>query len=482
MTEKIDTNEYRQQRLENLEKLKEMGYRPFGRAFKRDGNLAEVKADFVEEKKVKVAARLLTIRKMGKSIFADLSDGVGRFQIYVGRNQIGEEAFAAFKLLDIGDQIGVEGELFVTRMGEQTIKLATWELLSKALLPLPEKWHGLQDVEARYRQRYLDLISNSEVRDVFNKRIKIISEIRSYLSGLGFYEVETPMIQSEAGGAAAKPFKTHYNALDEDMFLRIAPELYLKRLLVGGFDKVFELNRSFRNEGLDRTHNPEFTMLEIYEAYSDVEGMKEIIQGLIIHVAEKVFGTLQVGEGENAIDFSLPWREATYYDLVKEKMGDDWFDLSLDEAKAKADAAGLSIDPAWDMLMVTHEVYEKLIEHTLIQPTFVRRLPKQLIPLAKETEDNPDLVDVFELVIRGQEVAPAYTELNDPLVQRQRLKEQAGEDLTKIDDDFLIALEHGMPPAGGMGVGVDRLIMILLGVDAIKDVILFPQLRSLNKE
>ena len=477
-----ENNEYRQQRLENLEKLKEMGYRPFGRAFKRDGNLAEVKADFVEEKKVKVAARLLTIRKMGKSIFADLSDGVGRFQIYVGRNQIGEEAFAAFKLLDIGDQIGVEGELFVTRMGEQTIKMATWELLSKSLLPLPEKWHGLQDVEARYRQRYLDLISNSEVRDVFNKRIKIISEIRSYLSGLGFYEVETPMIQSEAGGAAAKPFKTHYNALDEDMFLRIAPELYLKRLLVGGFDKVFELNRSFRNEGLDRTHNPEFTMLEIYEAFSDVEGMKEIIQGLIIHVAEKVFGTLQVGEGENAIDFSLPWREATYYDLVKENMGDDWFDLSLDEAKAKADAAGLSVDPAWDMLMVTHEVYEKLVEHTLIQPTFVRRLPKQLIPLAKETEDNPDLVDVFELVIRGQEVAPAYTELNDPLAQRERLQEQAGEDLTKIDDDFLTALEHGMPPAGGMGVGIDRLIMILLGVDAIKDVILFPQLRSLNKD
>ncbi|MDA3797515.1 MAG: lysine--tRNA ligase [Kiritimatiellae bacterium] len=477
-----DNNEYRQQRLENLEKLREMGYKPFGKAFKRDGNLKEIREGFAEEKKVKVAARLLTIRKMGKSIFADLSDGEGRFQLYVGKNQIGEEAFAAFKLLDLGDQIGVDGELFTTRMGEPTIKVASWELLSKSLLPLPEKWHGLQDVEARYRQRYLDLISNSEVRDVFNKRIKIISEIRSYLSGRGFYEVETPMIQSEAGGAAAKPFQTRYNALGEDMFLRIAPELYLKRLLVGGFDKVYELNRNFRNEGLDRTHNPEFTMLEIYEAYSDVEGMKDIIQGMIIHVAEKVFGTLQVGEGENAIDFSLPWREATYHDLVKEKMGDDWFDLSLDEAKAKVDAAGLAIEPAWDMLMVTHEVYEKLIEHTLIQPTFVRRLPKQLIPLAKETEDNSDLVDVFELVIRGQEVAPAYTELNDPLVQRQRLEEQAGEDLTKIDDDFLTAMEHGMPPAGGMGVGIDRLIMILLGADAIRDVILFPQLRSLKSK
>ncbi len=478
MSEAQSGNEYREQRLANLAALQEMGYPPYGSAFKRTGTLTELRTSFEEGRTVTAAARLSTVRDMGKSIFADLRDGTDRFQIYVQKKELGEDAFKAFKLLDLGDQIGVEGELFTTRTGEATLKVARWVLLSKAILPPPEKWHGLKDVEVRYRQRYLDLVGNPEVRELFNKRSALIREIRHYLSERGFVEVETPMLQSQAGGAAAKPFVTHYGALGSDVYLRIAPELFLKRLLVGGFDKVFELNRNFRNEGLDRTHNPEFTMLEIYEAFSDVNGMRDLIQGMIIHVAETVFGTLTVGEGDTALDLTPPWREATYHELIREKMGDDWFDLSLDEARAKAEAAGLDIDPEWDMLLVTHEVYEKTVEPSLQQPTFVTRLPAPLIPLARACPDDPSLVDVFELVIRGQEVAPAYTEMNDPIEQRKRFTEQAGEEAEKVDQDFLTALEYGMPPAGGMGVGIDRLMMILSGAEAIRDVILFPQLKQ----
>lgn len=470
-------NAYRAQRVANMEQLRELGFAPYGNRFERSGSLARIRADFEEETTVKAAGRLMTVRKMGKAAFADLRDGSDRFQLFVQKNALEENAFAAFKLLDIGDTIGVEGTLFTTRTGEQTIKVENWTLLAKALLPLPEKWHGLRDVEARYRQRYLDLATNPDVRKVFNQRILAIREIRAFLADRGFAEVETPMIQSQAGGAAAKPFVTRYEALHADMYLRIAPELYLKRLLVGGFDKVFELNRSFRNEGLDRTHNPEFTMLEIYEAYSDMRGMKALIEALIKHVAQSVFGGLVAGSEEQPIRFDQPWREVPYRDLVRERMGEDWYDLSLDEARRKAEAIGLDIAPDWDMLMVSHEVYEKTIEKTLIQPTFVTRLPAELIPLAKACEDDPSVVDVFELVIGGQEIAPAYTEMNDPIEQRKRFTAQVGEDQEKVDEDFLCALEHGMPPAGGMGVGIDRLIMILSGIDAIRDVILFPQLR-----
>jgi lysyl-tRNA synthetase class 2 len=476
MTEHVD-NEYRQQRIQNMQRLKEMGHRPFGRAFARSGRLGELRQAFAEGGEVSAAGRLMTIRNMGKSAFADIRDGSDRFQIYVQKNVIGEEAYEAFNLLDVGDHIGVNGTLFTTRTGEQTIKVTAWELLAKSILPMPEKWHGLRDVEARYRQRYLDLLANPEAREVFNKRIRIVGEVRRFLVSRGFYEVETPMMQAQAGGAAAKPFATHYTALDTQMFLRIAPELYLKRLLVGGFDKVFELNRNFRNEGLSRTHNPEFTMLEIYEAYSDVNGMKALIQELITTVAENVCGTLQVGGEGAVVDLSLPWREVSYRDLVRERVGDDWFALSIEESRARAEGAGLEIDPELDKLMLTHEVYEKLVEKTLRNPTLVTRFPAELIPLAKACEDDPTLADVFELVIGGQEVAPAYTELNDPLEQRSRLAHQAGHDPEKVDEDFLTALEHGMPPAGGMGVGIDRLVMVLTGCDAIRDVILFPQLR-----
>ncbi len=471
-------DQYREQRVANMRALQEKGHKPFGQRFDRTGRLSEVRKGFEEGKRVSIAGRLVTLRNMGKSCFAHLYDGSDKFQIYVQKNQVGEESYDAFKLLDVGDHIGVEGELFITRTGEQTLKADTWTMLSKALRPLPEKWHGLKDVEARYRQRYLDLIANPGSRDVFDKRCSALREVRQYLYDRGYQEVETPMMQPHAGGAAAKPFVTRYTALNTDMYLRIAPELYLKRLLVGGFDKVFELNRCFRNEGLSRTHNPEFTLIELYEAYADLSTMKEIVQGVVTTVAEKVFGGLKVGnEDSGIIDLSTPWKEAAYADLIKDMMGEDWYDLPLDAAVERAKAKGLDIDPDWDMLLVSHEVYEKLVEKTLIQPTFVTRLPAQLVPLANACEDDPSVVDVFELVIGGKEIAPAYSELNNPLAQRERLENQAGEDAEKIDEEFLEALEHGMPPAGGMGIGIDRLIMIFSGCDSIRDVILFPQLR-----
>lgn len=477
----VQENEYRTQRLANMEKLRELGYAPFGAAFARTGRLAELKADFAENKPVKAAGRITARREMGKSVFIDLRDGTDRMQVYLKRDELGP-AFEAFAYIDLGDHVGVEGELFTTRMGEKSIKMKGWTLLSKALLPPPEKWHGLSDVEIRYRQRYLDLVSNPEVREVFNQRIAIVWAIREFLVARGFLEVETPMMQSMAGGAAAHPFRTHYDALDCDMFLRIAPELYLKRLLVGGFDKVFELNRNFRNEGLSRFHNPEFTMLEIYEAFGDRQSMQDLVQDLICHAAQKVMGKLLVGTSAQPIDLTPPWRAVPYRDLVREVAGPDWFDLPLDAARAKAVTLGVHVPPEWGLIEITQEIFEKLIEKTLINPTFVTRLPVELVPLAKACPDDPTSVDVFELIIGGREVAPAYTELNDPLEQRRRFEEQAAGDASKVDQDFLTALEHGMPPAGGMGIGIDRLVMMLTGAEAIRDVILFPQLRPLSTE
>lgn len=473
----LDGNIYREQRMANLKALEAFGYAPYGKAFARTGRLSEVRQTRGEGDRVAVAGRLTTTRDMGKSIFSDLRDGTDRFQIYVQKAALQESAFEAFKCLDIGDHVGVEGTIFTTRTGEKTIKVESWTLLSKALLPLPEKWHGLKDVEARYRQRYLDLIANQDAREVFNKRIRAVRAVREYLHERGFAEVETPMIQYQAGGAVAKPFRTHYEALGVDMFLRIAPELYLKRLLVGGFDKVYEMNRNFRNEGLSRSHNPEFTMLEVYEAYSDVNGMRELVQGMILHVAQTVFGTLVVQQGERQIDFTPPWEIVRYRDLILKQAGADWYDLPMEEARKRLEGMGLEADPVWDRTFLTHEIYEKIIEKNLIRPTFVVRFPTALVPLAKTCEDDPSVVDVFELVIGGMEVAPAYSELNDPFVQRRRLQEQAAGDSDKIDEDFLEALEHGMPPAGGMGVGIDRLVMLLAGCDTLRDVILFPQLK-----
>ena len=478
--EQQPANQYREQRIKHLEALAEKGYAPFGRAFVRTGRVSEILAAFEEGRAVTAAGRLTAIRAMGKSVFADLTDGSARIQLYVGKKTLSEDAFAAFGLLDMGDHIGVEGKLFTTRTGERSIHVENWTLLSKAVLQPPEKFHGLQDTEERYRKRYLDLFANPEVRRRFDLRIAMARETRRYLEDLGFQEVETPMMQPQAGGAAAKPFVTHYNALDRDRYMRIAPELYLKRLLVGGFDKVFELNRDFRNEGLDRSHNPEFTVLELYEAYGDVESMVRIIEGLIPHLCEKVLGTMKVeyGEAKEVLDFTPPYRRVRYADLVKERMGADWFELDDATALAKAREAGCDIPTGSSHLMTTHEVYDKLIEKTLRQPTFVMRVPHEFVPLAKTCVDDPTAADVFEFVVAGKELCPGYTEQNDPFEQRKAFEVQAGEDLAKIDEDFICALEHGMPPAGGMGIGFDRLVMMLTGTEVIRDVILFPQLRN----
>jgi lysyl-tRNA synthetase class 2 len=425
----------------------------------------------------------MAMRDMGKSVFADLRDESGRLQLYVQKGRMDEAAVKLFKALDIGDLIGATGVVFTTRMGEVSLKVDSFRLLAKSLRPLPEKWHGLTDVERRYRQRYLDLICNDEARALFRRRAEIVRRLRRFLEEREFMEVETPMLQPLAGGAAAKPFETYYAALDMPMVLRIAPELYLKRLLVGGFEKIFELNRNFRNEGLSRRHNPEFTMVEIYQAYGDCRTMMDLVEGLITTLAQDVLGTLTL-QHPNGTTISLerPWRRVAYAELLRERMGQDWFDVTPEARRARAQAAGLDIAPEMSDLEVTHEVYEKRVEQTLIQPTFVTRFPAPLVPLARRCDDDPTVVDVFELEINGQEIAPGYSELNDPLDQRRRFEEQArtadaGTAAGRVDEDFLTALEHGMPPAGGMGIGIDRLIMLLTGAESIRDVVLFPQMR-----
>ena len=447
---------------------------------------ADVRKNFKPEaekqEEVTIAGRMTAFRAMGKSIFADIKDSSGRMQIYVQRDQIGEDDFKVFKKLDLGDIIGVTGEPFTTRTGELTVKVHKFTLLSKSLRPLPEKFHGLTDIEQRYRQRYLDLITNDDSRKVFMQRFAILSEIRKFLASKGFLEVETPMLQPIPGGANANPFKTFYEALNSPMYMRIAPELYLKRLLVGGFERVFELNRNFRNEGIDRRHNPEFTMLEIYQAYGDCRSMMDLIEEMVTTIAMNLFGTLEIQHpGGKVINLARPWRRAPYRDLIKERAGADWFELTKEQKAAKAREMGLTITTEMEERDITHEIYEKLIEQTLIQPTFVTRLPAYLVPLAKACEDDPTVVDVYELEINGQEISPGYSELNDPIEQRKRFVEQAvhdGKDLAMaIDEDFLTAMEHGMPPAGGLGLGVDRLIMLLTGAESIRDVLLFPQMR-----
>ena len=433
---------------------------------------------------VTVAGRLVVIRDMGKSQFVKILDQQGQIQLYVKKDVIGEEAYASFKKLDLGDIIGARGTLFKTKTGEVTIRVDECRLVAKALRPLPEKWHGLSDPEQVYRQRYLDVIVNAESRQRLMLRSRIVSHTRRFLEDQKFIEVETPVLEGTAGGAAARPFVTHHNALDVDFFLRIATELRLKRMLVGGFDRVFEIGRIFRNEGVSRRHNPEFTMLEVYQAYSDYRGMmtliKDLLTTLVRDVIQPADGSLKIKHAASGqdIDFGGEWREVKYKDLIRTATGDaDWFSRSKAEKIAKAEAMGLSIHPGWEEFEITNEIFSKKIEPTLIQPTFVTHLPKELCPLAKITADDPTTIDVFELTIGGMEVAPAYSEQNDPDVQRAMFEAQAGEEKQNIDYDFLLALEHGRPPAGGMGVGIDRLCILLTGAESIRDVILFPQLR-----
>ena len=430
---------------------------------------------------VSVAGRVLIFRLMGKASFLKILDRDGIIQLYVSRDGLPEGVYNEDfkKNLDVGDIIGARGKLFKTKTGEITVRVSEYKMLSKSMRPLPEKFHGLTDSEQIYRQRYLDLIMNAESRKRFKMRSAIIREIRKFLWERDFTEVETPVLHGVAGGAAAKPFTTHFNALDCQFYLRIALELYLKRMLIGGFDRVFEMGRVFRNEGLDRKHNPEFTMLEIYQAYSDHFGMMELIRSLISRLCEKVLGTTSIPRADGGtIELGGQWRQVDYKDLILEATGDkDWFSRTKAEKLAACEKLGIQVDPNLDDYEVTENVYGKLVEPNLIQPTFVMHIPRELCPLAKLNQKDPRVLDVFELCINGQEIAPAYSEQNDPFIQREMFEAQVGEEKQNLDEDFLVAMEHGMPPAGGMGIGIDRLVILLTSAANIRDTILFPSLR-----
>ena len=475
-------------RLKKLQDMRAAGTDPFRANCDQTHFSAEALKAYVDGQDntvaVKVAGRLVVIRDMGKSQFVKILDQQGQLQLYVKKDVVGDEAYAAFKKLDLGDIIGAEGMLFKSKSGEITVRVEKYTLVTKALRPLPEKWHGLTDPETVYRQRYLDLIVNPESRARLMLRSRIVASIRATLASGKFIEVETPVLEGVAGGAAARPFVTHHNALGADFYLRIALELRLKRLLVGGYDRVFEIGRIFRNEGVSRKHNPEFTMLEVYQAYSDFRGMMTLIKAIFGDLCRDVIGATEIKHAASGqlINFAGDWREARYFDLIDETVG---FKLSALRAstdyRARATEAasklGLEVHPGWETHEIVNEIFGKKIEPTLIQPTFVTHLPKELCPLAKLNTEDPGLIDVFELIIGGMEVAPAYSEQNDPFVQREMFEKQVGEDQQKMDTDFLLALEHGMPPAGGMGVGIDRLCILLTGAESIRDVILFPSLR-----
>ncbi len=470
-----------------LDALYELGKDPYPRRYRVEESVSEARdrfegltAEELEEArpKVRLAGRVLAVRGHGKVSFADLSDGAGQLQLYLRKNDLGEDVWQVFKQVDLGDFLGVEGRIFRTRAGELSVAVSELEILSKALRPLPEKYHGLTDREARARQRYLDLLSNPQSRKVFEMRSKIVSSLRHRLGSAGFMEVETPMMQPIPGGASARPFITHHNTYDLDLYLRIAPELYLKRLIVGGFERVFELNRNFRNEGISTRHNPEFTMLEFYWAYSDYELLMDFTEELVTGVAEDVVGTLQVEWGEHTIDFSRPWRRLTMRDAILEYSDLKPEDL-VDRTRMEAAARSLDvqrIDERSDGNLLA-ELYEMTAEPLMINPTFIMDFPRDISPFAKSTPGDPNTVERFELFIGALEVANAFTELNDPVEQRRRLEEQAAEQGGMVDEDFVLAVEHGMPPTGGEGIGIDRLVMLLTNQTSIRDAILFPQLR-----
>lgn len=460
---------------------------PYGGRFDVTTNAAEIKAHFEEGKQVRFLGRITGLRDMGRTQFFTVADVRGSIQCMLTKKAVSEEAWALWKLLERGDWVGIAGETFITRTGEPSVRVDEFKVLSKALRPMPDKFHGLADQDLRYRRRHLDLMSNADSAKRFVQRSLIVQEIRNFLQERGFLEVETPMLQDIAGGAAAKPFESYYNALKKPVTLRIAPELYLKRLMVGGFPKVFELNRNFRNEGVDRRHNPEFTVLEVYEAGGDYETMAELIEEMVTTVAEKVFGTLKFDQYDDegnlrwTIDLTRPWRRADYADLVKEVAGADWFSLTPEQRRAKAEGElGVQIGEDLDDVGVTQQVYEKLVEEKQANPLFVCHVARDLVPLAKANPENPEVVDVFELVMNGQELCPGYSEQNDPIEQLERLKHQAGEETQKIDYDFVESLESGMPSAGGIGIGIDRLCMLMTGACSIRDIILFPQLKNRN--
>jgi lysyl-tRNA synthetase class 2 len=472
-------------RRQKLDELRAAGIEPYGSRFPVTHRAQEIIGNYneLEGKQVAVAGRLIARRIQGKAGFADLLDFSGKIQIYVRQDDMGEDAYKMFKKLDIGDIIGVQGTVFRTGSQEITVAVASFNLLSKSLRPLPEKWHGLKDVDLRYRQRYLDLIVNPEVKSVFLNRVLIIREMRRFLDNLGYIEVETPIMQPVAGGAKARPFVTHHNALDMPLYLRIALELYLKRLLVGGFDKVYEISRVFRNEGISTKHNPEFTMLEFYQAYADLGDMMEITEGMLGSVVETVLGASRVRYGEREIDFTPPFSRMTMLEAVQEYTGRDFSHFNAPDAYGQARSMGLDPDRGASWGKILNEVFEAFVEDKLIQPTFITDYPVDVSPLARRSKKHPLLAERFELFINTWEIANAFTELNDPIDQRLRFEQQArereqgDEEAHVMDEDFLDALEYGMPPAGGEGIGVDRLVMLLTNSPSIRDVILFPTMR-----
>lgn len=472
-----------QERLEKIETLRNEGRVLYGGRFPLSGTINEILEAYEEGKRITTAGRVMALRVHGKSIFGDVRDSTGKIQIYIKIDIIGEDPFHFFQKLDIGDIVGFEGELVKTRTGEITIKVEKFTLLSKIVQSLPEKWHGLKDVEMRYRHRYMDLISNKESRDVLMKRSKIISYVRRFLDERNFLEVETPILQAIPGGAKAEPFKTHHNALHADLFLRIAPELYLKKLLVGGFDKVFEIGKNFRNEGISVRHNPEFTMIELYQSYADLTDMMDLTETLVSSLAKDLCGGESLSFGEKTLNFARPWKRIGFYEALKEKTGLDFRAKKASEIIRADKAMQGKYDETWDEADFLDLAFDEYVLPGLNDPTFITDYPVFMTPLAKRKEDDPELVYRFELFVAGFELANAYSELNDPFDQRKRFEDQKAElgGDKDIDTDFLLALEHAMPPAGGLGIGIDRLVMVLTNSHSIRDVILFPQLRPEKK-
>lgn len=491
-----DINVLIKRRYEELDELKQKGFEPFAYSFEVDAYSLEIKNNYKDgdQKKVKVAGRLMALRRMGKASFAHIADSMGRIQIYLKKDEIGE-AYDAFRLMDIGDIIGVEGFVFKTKTGEVSVHVENFKLLAKSLKPLPiakevtdeqgQKvvYDQFTDKELRYRQRYVDLIVNPDIKEVFIKRSRIVTSIRNFLDKKNYIEVETPILQPLYGGAAARPFITHHNALDIDLYLRIADELYLKRLIVGGFDGVYEISKDFRNEGMDRSHNPEFTMLELYVAYKDYEWMMKFVEELFENICSTVFGSSEFNYQGKKINFKSPWKRISYTEAIKDKTGVDVLNSSLEELLKLAKTTGVEISANESRASLIDEIFSQTVEPDLIQPTFVVDYPLILSPLAKKHRSKQGLVERFEGYVAGKEICNAFSELNDPIDQRQRFEEQSkmreegDEEAHQVDEDFLRAMEYGMPPMAGLGVGIDRLVMLLTDQSSIRDVIFFPQMK-----
>lgn len=489
---KAEINEQRQVRIDKMHKMEEAGFKPFGHKFDWTHHAKDVEEDFealsTSEKEVKLAGRVMAKRGQGKTSFIDLMDKTGRIQLYVRKDVVGEENYALIKMMDIGDIIGVTGTVFRTHMGEISIRATKLDILSKSLRPLPEKWHGLKDVETRYRQRYVDLIANPNVRETFRRRSMVIQSVRHILDNQDFLEVETPILNTIAGGAAARPFITYHNALDVEMFLRIAPELYLKRLIVGGFERVYELGRVFRNEGIDIKHNPEFTSVEIYQAYADYKDLMKLTETIVAETAQKVLGTMKITYEGQEIDLTPPWDVMTMVEAVKKYTNVDFTNVTeVAEARKLADEIKVPYEPTFGVGKIINACFEQYVEDKLIQPVFITGHPKEISPLAKSNPDNPEITDRFEGYIYAREICNGFTELNDPIDQKERFLKQVeerangDEEANMMDEDFVTALEFGLPPTGGLGIGIDRLVMFLTDSSSIRDVILFPTMKPIDK-